>query len=374
MMTCVVAVSCLLMGQQPNPPDQSGLEAIIPVIRAQALLLSEVYLEYEGRFLFPTETSKTSELVDDSGINERFTGSFRYRDEKAVVVDIFHRAEPKKNLLRRTLATLNGKTEEFTRADATGLSGGQIAATTPSSFKITGSYGQIFLIRELLMLLTSERDQFTLEAPEQVDGRTCEVLASRSGSGELLHTTRFWVDLERNAQVIKSEITNQAGMYSRVVAELGSFQHPKNGTVWLPVSGRRETFFGTTKETTGTISTSPTNLEEYAVVVTTVRLGAPSLDSAFTVNFRRGTYITDNLRQAEYEFGQKTTTRPATRAELEARLEEQLREAKDQKRVLDGASTVATVPNHTTGQLVGVGAATLGLAAVGFYFFKNRGR
>ena len=310
MMTFSVAVSLMIMGQQGNQLDHAGLDAIIPVIRAQASILSEFYLEYEGRFLFPTETSKTSKIVDNSGINERFTGSFRYRDEKAVVVDVFHRAEPKKDLLRRTLATLNGKTEEFTRADATGSSGGQIAATTPSNFKITGSYDQIFLIRELLMLLTSERDRFTLEAPEQVDGRTCEVLASRSGSGELLHTTRFWVDLERNAQVIKSEVTSRAGLNIRIVAELGSFQHPKNGTVWLPVAGKRESFFGTTQETVGTISTTPTNLEEYAAVTTTVRLGAPSPDSAFTVNFRRGTYITDNLRRAEYEFGQKSTTRP----------------------------------------------------------------
>ena len=42
--------------------------------------------------------------------------------------------------------------------------------------------------------------------------------------------------------------------------------------------------------------------------------------------------------------------------------------------MLDGASTVATVPNYSMGQILGVATASLGLAAVGLYFYRKRGR
>lgn len=338
-MNCSILVLLAMLKMLVITTQVDEARAFLQIIEAQTIHDVDFYLEYEGQFKFPVLSDQKINKLADDGIYNSYSGSFRYRNERAAIVDIFHKVAPRNELSRQTLATFGGRSEVFSRNDASGSQGGKIVASHPEQFVFPGSYGRIFLISKLKGLLQDSRNHFTLEPSQMFNKRSCEVVSLVRGEGTLAEVSHYWIDLERGGHPIKMEIYRDGKLSSRTVVRLDAFANPGKEDVWIPVSGICESFRGTTKETADDFYSYPSNVEEMEVVRTTVVFEKSTSDDKFKIKFNRGTFISDQLRGAEYEFGQVTTTQPTTRAQAEANLRALLTSAQEQKTVLDASSS-----------------------------------
>jgi hypothetical protein len=91
----------------------------------------------------------------------------------------------------------------------------------------------------------------------------------------------------------------------------------------------------------------------------------------FTIKYKPGTPVSDNLRKLQYEFGQQKIGTKPTKAEAEAMLKEQLAKAEQQKSEL-----VAAAPSRSfdwwTWLTWAFAAAVLGTSLVAFWVQRRR--
>jgi len=319
---------------QGQAPDA---KAFAQLVEAQSMNGQEFYLEYEGRVLFLSDSGKKAAKLADDGVFEKYSGSFRTKGASASIVDIFHQNYPKNTLKRQTLASINGKQESRFLNDPTGKWSGETKNSYPQEFDIFGSYGRIFLLGQLMNLLQSRPDRFHHEDSQILRGSKCEVVSFDMGSEKFPVVYRFWIDFERGCHPIQTEFFDAGNLASRMTIDLKEFKDQENRLVWLPASGRCENF-----NVMGTVAIqyvkSPTNIEEMAVVESTIRFSDPSSDDNYRIKFAKGTFINDRIRQTQYEFGQQVQKPPETRAEAENRLNQMLDEARREKTILEASS------------------------------------
>jgi hypothetical protein len=99
------------------------------------------------------------------------------------------------------------------------------------------------------------------------------------------HFRRFWVDLERAANVLKFEIHDKGRVTRRVHGiELEEFKASDNRSVWIPIRGWVDSFLWRDE-----IRASPVFRETVSVVHGTVRLDMDLPDVVFTVKRAAGT-------------------------------------------------------------------------------------
>ncbi len=328
-----IVLVCLCF-PQAGTTSTDALEQLVLDAQEQ---LNGLSFGYEGRSYLP-EAGREPNLESPFAI---YTGIMSIRsDKRALAVEMFHfysDAKSSKNNFHKVIATLDGKVESLAEVPD-GRKGGTIDPISVHAFQVTGSFERIMPINTLRCYFNNKDYYVLYDGNEVVDGRQCckisahlrDDLASRFKAHNTLMAS-FWIDLERDAQVIKREdYLNRTAMLSRVgQVMLKRFQIGKM-RLWIPVDAIYERF-------------DENNIlqarEYYHVNQDSLKIDELN-DSHFRPKFKAGVIIDDRLRAARYEFGQDLRPPPPSRREAEERLREQLGKADSQVDQLD-ASRVA---------------------------------
>ena len=173
---------------------------------------------------------------------------------------------------------------------------------------------------------------------------------------------RYWVDLRRNGHVVRQETYSRGEvMDSRLDITLAPFR-VGSSEVWMPVSGESRGYASWVDKKL-VHSKQPTVLTSIYVVGRTFEFNKHPGRDVFTIKYRPGTPISDNLRKLTYEFGQQKVGTKPTKADAEKMLNAQLAEAEKQK-----AELVVVPPSQsfdwTSWAAWGMGAVVLAASAV----------
>ena len=306
-------------------------QQLLRMIDALQSPLKSLYCEYEGERL-----EYQLAVGNDMGLYQRFSGIFRYKAKDKYLNDIYHdflanKLNPQRRIATQSILSTGSGTQIFSRADG---SSGRVEArhVTSVDFEITGSYGRIFLVRTLREDLKYDKKRLVVEGTEVVDGTPCEryaiVMGKQPYSIDTGLVVRYWVDLARNGHVLKKERWSR-GQLLNVVSEieLKSYQG-ESGKVWIPVKGKSTNMYNGSKSSD----------EYYRVLQGSVRVGGDIPDRQFSVKYPVGTPISDHLKGVFYEFGQDRRPPPVTSSDAQARLDENLAKAAENRAELVAAS------------------------------------
>jgi hypothetical protein len=107
--------------------------------------------------------------------------------------------------------------------------------------------------------------------------------------------------------------------------------------VWMPVSGEDAGYVALVDKKP-VVTKEPTSLNTIYVLDGTMEFNKRPGREVFTIKYKPGTPISDNLRKMIYEFGQQKIGSKPTKAEAEKMLNEQVAKAEEQKAELVVAS------------------------------------
>lgn len=332
-------VCCAVVLGVGDEPDRSVLTGLLEAAYAPT---RDVTFEYEGRMIFPQ--GGESELHDVNGRFDDYSGVIATRGDGAVSVDIYHRFWKRRpEIVRETIAILGQRCELYMRTvDQRGASG-QIVPAHYSRAQVSGSMFRVSFANELLALLRSDLWSVAREEGE-VSGRRCIVVTFTFVNNDNF-VCRFWIDFERGGHAVKYEML-QGNSVSQRAFDIGleRFKDSQGHEVWLPVSGTWEAYgaIDGSKDGEGrpVIGSEPTNRETYVVLPESVRVNTGLKDERFSVRYRPGTLITNQLKQVQFKFGQTVPPgkKITNKYDAEANLKEQLRLADLQKDELKASS------------------------------------
>ena len=154
----------------------------------------------------------------------------------------------------------------------------------------------------------------------------------------------FWVDLNRGGHVVRHERRMQGeNVAGLTTVRLRRFEPRPGKFVWLPGSGRVESRLSSSKDRKLIYHTTPIWYETYDLLPPNLRIDQGVKDEAFSVRPRTGDRVSDQIRKAQYEFGQymirpKTVTRNPTDTEVKPELDRMLADSKVMAKELKATS------------------------------------
>jgi hypothetical protein len=257
------------------------------IIKERTASLKTVVFVYEGKthWIGPSKTGMTAEQFDND-----FQGTYLYRADGAALLDVYvKKSNPTAGVIRRKIALIGGKTEKIRAL---------LDAKTPidpsRDIKIgKGSYSSLndgSGPHELFWLwYWSERGDlaqlnYTFQGWEDVDGRMClrfQLDLRHDPRRHDLDYERFWVDVERNAHVVKQESYLDGKLTTKNHITLFEIPGKVGQSTWFPAKCHTEWYDGN--------HSSPFSERTIDVVNGSVRTGVDLPDSLFTV--RRDTAL-----------------------------------------------------------------------------------
>lgn len=358
-MTLHILVACTMLGAVA----ESDSDDLLRRIEAARPAVEDVYLEYEGQMSFPT--LKDSENTDGQGVYDSYSGVYVARRDGAAIVEITHRyPENEADVRRETLSILGDRFQGYTKSDSTQGSG-RIERASVEKLRVMGSIARGFLREQLVEMVSSRGYDVAVKGAEDVEGRSL-TRVEVSFRNDVPITYTYWLDMDRDAHVVKYEGRNAGNLANRLeVVSLDRFEDGRDRAAWIPTRMVYEAFEGITRETKGTYSSTATNRETFDVRRESVKLGAGFKDDRFTLKFKRGTWVSDDLKNVSYEVGRPAPPRkaPADDADLQAALEEHARLAEAQ-----GDEALASSPERwgrTWSDWLRWGFGILGLVTLG---------
>ncbi len=313
-MIFIIVMNIVSMGfgnlVEPDGIDRAQLVRLMQSARSD---MSDFVLEYEGEVEYPPPEDRS--LLHPNrlqGVTETYTGAYARRSDGATRVDIYVE-EPKTNVLRRhTVVNLNGKTESRSGTDIQKNSQITIRATMPQSLPGTSSYARIWL-GDVVLGLARSSVPYRFEGMQQVEGRSCAVV--RFAYNEAPETPRanvmsnvFWIDLERGAHVLRHEHRwGDDVMETTTLTNLREVRSPSGKTGWLPVAGEVRGYMTVNlnlPEKPRMFTTQPVRIETYHVIDGSLRMERRLGDDFFSIKGNPGDVVSDELKKAQYEYGQ----------------------------------------------------------------------
>jgi hypothetical protein len=334
----LLAVTVALLAFQPPPADHAALVELLDSLQPAT---EDFRCEYEGTYAFTSEEVKRGLKLNADGVADSFSGVFIRSRNGDTRVDILHKAEPGGRVSQEQLLVraVKGESEQYVRQDNRPHGRGSIQNPLVVNANRQASYGLIYLIDVLKRLLASPALKARVE-DERVGDRDLKRIDFLVANTSRLQE-RYWIDPARGGHVVRHErfLVESGALLSRIAVELKAYPGP-GGDVWMPVSGRGEGFvkyeggrFIPTEE--------PQTLQILYVVAGTMQFNRRPGPKTFTIAYRPGTPISDNLRKLQYEFGQQEVPPNISKAEAEAQLKAQLAQAEAQRTELSASSPAA---------------------------------
>jgi len=248
-MPTLITLALSLLGVADLPPIDAGQFAAI--VKERSAPLKSLAFVYEGRM----EWVGPGNLVERPGtFDQEYQGAFLYRSDGAALFDLYmRRATPTAEVRRRKMSVLHGRLEDATRSTA-GSPFSDPARDVRVGPRTIESFSKTDSPRDLLMTtwdLSFTGDQlrsvnFLAEGWEEVDGRNClkvRLDLSLNDDRRERDFRRYWVDLERNAQVLRMEYYQDKKTITRVdITAIVARKLPDGSAFWLPVRSVRRSF------------------------------------------------------------------------------------------------------------------------------------
>ncbi len=333
--TVLSAVFAVLSGQADQGKNDAQL--LVDTIESLQQPLADFRCEFEGTSRFKGKVTEYAKVGED-GLFETFSGVFIWKSGGDVHNEVLNRRAVDNRIARESVVvrTRQQQAEEYTRFDDAPL--GYAVIKKPKEVKLSqhNSLASIFLTDEIKREVASDTHQTSVSDAE-IDGRPLKVLsvALKNVPNSLLG--RYWIDLHRSGQVVRSEGYQSGKVVSgRLDIKLAAFQ-VGGSEVWMPVYGEKLGYVALVDKKV-VVTKEPTSIDTIYVVGGTMEVNRRPGPEVFTIKYKPGTPISDNLRKLEYEFAQQEIAPRPTKAGVEKMLKEQLAQAEEQKSTLAVAS------------------------------------
>lgn len=324
-----------------TPPSAPAEEpaALLATIDALQQPIQDFQCECEGSLRFMRELASKPDQGDGEVV-ETFSGFFVRKYGGDTRSDIFRRRFGQ--IVRDSLVVRmkDQRVERYIRENNSPL--GNSTITTPSKFNnmSAGYYGRIFLVDKMRRELGNTEEFTTSVRDDQLEGRPYKVLeVGLTGVPDSL-IYRYLIDLRRTGQVVRYETYAPGKVRNGYTdIQLASFKIGDT-EVWMPVFSK-SVGYAAIKDKRPYVTKEPTSLETLYVVSGTMEFNKHPGDDVFTIQYKLGTPISDQLRKVTYEFGQPTTSNKPSKADAEKMLAEEVAKAEAQRKELVVASSYA---------------------------------
>ena len=186
----------------------------------------------------------------------------------------------------------------------------------------------------------------------------------------------FYIDLNRGGHVVRCEYYFPGEkLASATTVRLQRFESQAGKGVWLPVSGRVEDFITVSSDHKTLFASEPVAYSTYELLPLTLQINPGLKDDFFTVKPRVGDVVSDQIRKAQYEFGQymirpAPVTRNPTDAEVRAEMDRMLNDSKIMANELKASSPSQEGSRWwSLGPWVIAGSALVG---IGLVYYRQR--
>jgi hypothetical protein len=202
---------------------------------------------------------------------------------------------------------------------------------------IIPNVSSIFLIDQMKRDLASPFLQATV-TDERVDGHVKKVLEVRIKTQPNSLLTRYWIDLNKMGHVDRLEsYSSESRLSTRLDIELAEFELEK-GTVWMPIAGA-SVGYGSIVDKRPVTMLEPTSRASIRVLKGTLEFNKNPGPEVFTIKYRLGTPISDEVRKMQYAFGQQKMPSEPTKAKVEEMLKKAVALPEAQREELVAAPT-----------------------------------
>jgi hypothetical protein len=303
---------------------------LLDTIEALQQPIEDFRCEFEGTMRFRGKILEYTKTGED-GIYDTFSAVFIWKRGGDTYTDGLHRREPGGTITRESLVVRvrERQAEEYHRLDDAPLGYAVIKDPNKANSWDPGCLGYIFLIDKLKRDVADEYLEPSV-AVDQIEGRPYRVLniALKDVPDSLI--ARYWIDLRRNGHVVRQESYMPGKvMAGRLDIKLSPFK-VGSSEVWMPVSGE-SVGYAALENKKPVVTKEPTSINKIHVVDGTMVFNKhPGLE-VFTMKYKPGTPVSDQLRKLTYEFGQQKIGAKPTKLEAEKMLHEQVAKANEQK-------------------------------------------
>jgi hypothetical protein len=321
---------------------------ILAIIEALQSETKDFSCEFEGTFSFLDRAAVERLKLKDTGLLSTFSGTYIRDGTGRTYANTFERHEPDGRVVNRQLVMRpeRSESEVYHRETDDPIGVGTVDTISRLNSDVSGCLGQIVLLDTIRLLAGSPSLRLEV-TDDELDGIKLKVLTFSFKQTKGVYQ-RFWVDLARRGLVVRREVYGSDGkVMKRTKIQLATLEV---GDVeeWFPVSGVIEGH-ASIKDGKVVISKEVTNVERIYIVDGSLEFNKNPDPGVFTVAYRVGAAVSDNLRKLKYEFGQQKPLARATKAQAERMLRAQLAEAEAQKKELvaaprDGMDWMSWVP------------------------------
>jgi hypothetical protein len=286
----------LLPSIAADAEDNVDRQHMIDILRSLQAPIHDVELQYEGisKQLRAVDTSRLPDGIREANeqygtdkLGSTYQGTFAYRDDRSVHVDLFDRPERASEPLRRKIqCAFQGKfSERILVPDLGGVIGPD---KTRRGNLIWITREKAFLLVYLIPLIGAwlEIDDYDYEFNgwQTEGGHRCAVFTislTNPATKKPGWATKCWVDLERGGHMLRSENYGDGNLSSRTTGiRLAQFEAEDKQVVWFPVAGRHETF-----QLGFEYSRRPVFDQTYEVLRGTLRINQGLKDERFSLDY-----------------------------------------------------------------------------------------
>ncbi|MGC8643673.1 MAG: hypothetical protein ACP5XB_27760 [Isosphaeraceae bacterium] len=337
-MLSILMLAWLAVPAAGEAPPRSAAQSLIDVIESLQQPIEDFHCEYEGTIRFKGKSAEKQEL-GEGGLADSFSATFDWRRGGDTRSDGLHRRGRNGTITRETLVVRvrEGRAEQYHRLNDAPLGYAVVQSPNDVNSWQEGCFGQIFLLDKIKRDL-AKADLLASVHDDQLDGRPMKVLDFVLKGRPTWLIFRYWIDLGRSGHVVRQETYDPSHvMDSRWDIKLAPFD-VGGSEVWMPVSGEMVSY-AAVEDHKPVTSKEPTVTETVYVVDGTMQFNMHPGREIFTMKYKPGTPVSDNLRKLQYEFGQQKMSPKPTKAEAETMLKDQLAQAEKQKSTLVMAQT-----------------------------------
>ena len=378
-------LSSLLLGAQVNAPPLSP-EQLRELIRAKSAPLKSLVFVYDGYDRWIGDPKLANGDIRD--YERTFQGTFLYRGDRAAMCDVYVTSFAQGGVVRGKSALLQNKIQAATDLMDFKKKLGPRDIRTHSGFltllKIYDAPLDLLPIWGLEDLIDNLHHEISIEGWEIVAERNCLRVRTCTFTNDKDQDRErdkrfYWLDLDRNAQVLKQESFRYGNLESRIDdVKLVEQSLGDKTTYWIPVSCRLQAF--NLSGARDRYSKEPVSERTLAMVDGSMQINLNLPDSLFAVD-RNSAYPTPReLAGIESRVNngplarkfQEQQPEPAYQTDpisVRKRIEVGLAEANRQSKELEASSPARQTwsVDFVTQLTIGV----LGLALLGFIAFKK---
>ena len=287
-------LAMLLMAVSDGAKNE--VQLLIDSIEAVQQPIQDFRCEFEGTLRFKGTLAEEMK-ADGDGLHETFSGIFIWKTGGDTHSESLHRRAPDGQITRESLVVRmrERQAERYSRLDD-GPSG--VALIEDPSEVNSSDYnclGSIFLIDQNKRD-TSDRDLEASLGDEQIEGRPLKVLSIRLKNAPDWILRRYWIDLRRSGHVVREQgYLNSGAVEFRLDIKLAPFRLGAT-EVWMPISGVAASY-ASIVDKKAVANKEPTSLGAIYVVDGTMEFNKRPGPEVFTMKYKPGTPISDNLRK-----------------------------------------------------------------------------